>query len=323
MSTANPSPTNPFGTTASAFSPATTGPVTGYEQTLSSWGAPYITDMLAKTQALTSSPYQTYQGQLTAGTSPLQQQAFQGIGSLQPTAALGQATATMGEVAGAGALPAYQPVGGSFTDTGVAQRYMNPYMQQVLDPQLQAMQRQADIQRSALGAQTARAGAFGGAREGLMQQQLNAELMRQQQQATGQAYGTAYQQAAAQYNQEQQRQAQEAQFGAQFGLQGLAQRLAAAQALQGAGQAGLATQLGAGAQQRAIEQEGVAADLAEFEKQRMYPYQQLQFQQAMLQGMPISAVNYGYQEPSGFSQLMTGAGGLEYLYNKLFGGQKP
>lgn len=317
----NPTPTNPFGTTASAFSPATTGPVTGYEQTLSSWGAPYITDMLAKTQALTSSPYQTYQGPLTAGTSALQQQAFQGIGGLQPTAALGQATATMGEVAGA--VPAYQPVGGSFTDTGVAQQYMNPYMQQVLAPQMQQMQRQADIQRGMIGAQAAKTGAFGGAREGLMNQQLNAELMRQQQQATGQAYGTAYQQAQAQYNQEQQRRAQEAQFGATFGLQGLAQRLAAAQALQGAGQAGLATQLGAGAQQRAIEQEGVAADLAEFEKQRMYPYQQLQFQQAMLQGMPISAVNYGYQEPSGFSQLMTGAGGLEALYNRLFGGQNP
>ena len=313
------SPTNQMSTAAAAFSPTTTGRLVGQEQTLSSWAAPYVTNMLAQTQALAQSPYQVYQGPLTATASPLQQQAFQGIGSLQPAAALGQATGAMGEIAGAGAVPAYQPIGGSFTDAGVAQQYMNPYMQQVLAPQMQQMQRQADIQRGMIGAQAAKAGAFGGAREGLMNQQLNAELMRQQQQATGQAYGTAYQQAAAQYNTEQQRRAQEAQFGAQFGLQGLAQRLAAAQALQGAGAYGLGAQMTAGAQQRAIEQEGLAADIAEFERQRDYPYKQLQFQQSMLQNMPFMAANYAYQEPSGFSDLLTGAGGLMDLYDRLFG----
>lgn len=319
---AAPSPTsiNPYSTTANAFNPTTVGKVAGQEQTLASWAAPYITNMLGQAQALAQTPYQTYQGPLTAGASPLQMQAFQGIGSLNPAEYLTSSAKTMGDVAAGTGLTPYTSVGGSFTDTGIAQQYMNPYMQQVLAPQLQQMQRQADIQRGTLGAQAAKSGAFGGTRAGLMDAQLNAELMRQQQQATGQAYGTAYQQAQSQYNQEQARKAQEAQFGAQYGLQGLAQRLAGAQSLQSAGQAGLATQLGAGAQQRAIEQEGIAADLAEFEKQRQFPYQQLQFQQAMLQGMPISALNVAYQPESGFSNLMQGAGGLEYLYQKLFGG---
>ena len=43
------------------------------ETNLSSWAGPYITDYLSKAQALSNMPYQAYQGQLTAGTSPLQQ----------------------------------------------------------------------------------------------------------------------------------------------------------------------------------------------------------------------------------------------------------
>ena len=73
-------------------------------------------------------------------------------------------------------------------------------------------------------------------------------------------------------------------------------------------------------EQREIEQQGVAADLAEFEKQRQYPYQQLQFQQAMLQGLPLSAVNYTYQEDSPFAQTLKGTGGLQTLYDLLFKG---
>lgn len=266
MATAPVTTSNPLGTSASAFTP-TMGQVTGQEQTLAGWAAPYITNMLGKTQALAETPYQTYQGPLTAGPSALQQQFFGGLGSLGFPGQFGK----------------------SFTDTGVAQQYMNPYMQQVLQPQLQAMQRQADIQRNVLGAQAAKAGAFGGARAGLMGSQLNAELMRQQQQATGQAYQQAYTQGLGQFNVEQQQ------------AQQLAQMLGAA-----------------GAAQRDITQQGVSADVAEFERQRQFPYQQLQFQQAMLQGMPLTAANYQYQQPSPFSELLQTTGGLLDLYQRLF-----
>jgi hypothetical protein len=79
--------------------------------------------------------------------------------------------------------------------------------------------------------------------------------------------------------------------------------------------------LTAGGQQRDIDQQGVAADLAEFEKQRDYPYKQLQFQQAMLQGMPFATTNYSYQQDSPYSQLLTGAGGLMDLYDRIFKNQ--
>ena len=190
---------------------------------------------------------------------------------------------------GLGSLGFPGQLGKSFTDTGVQQSYMNPYMQQVLQPQLQSMQRQADIQRNVLGAQAAKAGAFGGARAGLMQHQLNAELMRQQQQATGQAYGQAYTQGLGQFNTEQQQ------------AMGLANLLGAA-----------------GTQQRGIESEGIAADLAEFGRQRDYPYTQLQFLNSMIQGLPIQSIAAQYQQPTSLSNTINTMGGLMGLYEKLY-----
>ena len=317
--------TNPFSTAASAFTP-TLGKVAGQEQTLSGYAAPYITDMLGKTAALTNQPYQTYQGPLTAGSSPLQMQAFQGIGGLAPSPGLGTAQQTTETAASRALGAAYQPIGGSFTQEGIAGQYMNPYLQQVLQPQLQELNRQAQIQQMQNASRMTKAGAFGGGRQAIMDAELQRNLLQQTGRTTGEAYANAFDKAMAQYNTEQARRAQEAQFGAGFGLDALSRAVSAAQAGAQIGQgmgaeqrANLAQQLGAGAQQREIESQGIAADLAEFEKQRQYPYQQLQFQQAMLQGLPLSAVNYTYQEPSPFSETLTGAGGLMDLYQRLFG----
>lgn len=316
--------TNPFSTAASAFTP-TLGKVAGQEQTLSGYAAPYVTDMLGKTAALTNQPYQTYQGPLTAGSSPLQMQAFQGIGGLAPSPGLGTAQQTTETAASRALGAAYQPIGGSFTQEGIAGQYMNPYLQQVLQPQLQELNRQAQIQQMQNASRMTKAGAFGGGRQAIMDAELQRNLLQQTGRTTGEAYANAFDKAMAQYNTEQARRAQEAQFGAGFGLDALSRAVSAAQAGAQIGQgmgaeqrANLAQQLGAGAQQREIESQGIAADLAEFEKQRQYPYQQLQFQQAMLQGLPLTAVNYTYQEPSPFSEMLTGAGGLEALYRALF-----
>jgi hypothetical protein len=221
--------------------------------------------MLGKAQAVANTPYQTYRGPLTAGTSALQNKVFQGLGNL-----------------------AFPTMGGSFTDAGTQSKYMNPYMQQVLAPQMQAMQRQADTQRGVLGAQAAQKGGFGGVRSGLMNSQLNADLMRQQQQATGQAYGQAYQQGLQQFNTEQQQANQ------------LAQLLS-----------------GAGTQQRGIEQEGITADLNEFNQQRDYPMKMTQYLQSMLQGLPISTVTNTPSQQSGIGQLTSTIGGLGSLLEAL------
>lgn len=97
------------------------------------------------------------------------------------------------------------------TSPAAMQSYMSPYMQNVVDVQQQAAQRQADIANQATQAQFARAGAFGGARHNIQQAQAAADLARQKQGIQAQGLQQAFQQA---------QQAQ--QFGAGLGLQGLA-----------------------------------------------------------------------------------------------------
>ena len=118
---------NPFGTTASAFSP-TAGNVTGAEQTLSSWAAPYITNMLGQAQALGNQPYPGYSAPLTAGSSGLQSQAFTGLAGLT----LPSSTQ----------MQAFTPK--TWTQQE-AQTRMTPYMETSVNPQMEEARRQSLI----------------------------------------------------------------------------------------------------------------------------------------------------------------------------------
>jgi len=170
---------------------------------------------------------------------------------------------------------------------------------------------------------------------------------------TGQGYNTAYGNAMSQFNADQARKMQEAQFGAQqgmnaaqlgaqyglagqqaseqskqygagYGLQGLQTGLQAAQA-QGAlgtqiNQAGLGNlnaQLAAGAQQRGIESEGIAADKAQFEEARANPYKMIQYQQSLLQGLPLAAQSYQGIEPTALVKAAQGATTVNGLLKSL------
>jgi hypothetical protein len=112
----------------------------------------------------------------------------------------------------------YTSVGGSFTDTGIAGQYMNPYLKEALDPQLRELQRQADIQRVADAGRLTQAGAFGGSRQAIMESEGRRNLLGKQSDVLGQGYATAFDKAMAQYNAEQARKVQEAQFGSEFDL---------------------------------------------------------------------------------------------------------
>jgi hypothetical protein len=289
-----------------------------------------------------------------------------------------------------------------------AQQYMNPYLQQSLNPQLSEARRQSDITAQQNNAKMTQAGAFGGGRQALLTAENQRNLGTNMANITGQGYNTAFTNAMGQYNQDQARnlqaqqateaskqfgaaqgmtaaqmqaqygmsaqQAQEAarqfnqgqamtgaqsaaqyglagqqateaskqfgagqgmtaaqqaaqygqaaqqanigqqQFGANLGLQGLQLANQAAQN-QGnlgisSGQLGLANlnaQANLGAQERGIESEGIAADQAAFTAARDNPYKMLQFQQSLLNGLPISAQNY---QTTGTSTLGDVAGGM-------------
>ena len=125
-----------------------------------------------------------------------------------------------------------------------------------------------------------------------------------------------------------QAQEQSKQFGANYGLQGLN---AALQAAQTQGQLGstlnqqqlanLAAQSQAGATQRGIEQEGITADYGQFQEARDYPYKQVQYMQSLLQGLPLAAQSYTYNEPSTLSTILASSKGIMGLYDSLFGGK--
>lgn len=254
-------------------------------QGLADWAAPYITNYLGQAQALGQQPYQTYQGPLTAGASDLQSQAFQGIGNLT--------------VPGNGQ---YTPVGGSFADAGVAQQYMNPYLSQALNPQLDELRRQSQITGLGNATKMTGAGAFGGSRQAILDAENQRNLLQQIAKTTGEGYASAYDKAMAQYNTEQARKINEAQFGSEFGLKGLA------------AQQGILDQaLKAGATQRDIEQQGITADLEEFNKQRDYPYKQVQFMRDMISGLPTSSVTNTPAQMSGIAQLISSVGGIDKL----------
>lgn len=282
--------TNPFTAAASGFSSPTMGKIAGQEQTIASYAAPYVTEMLGKTQALTNQPYQTYQGPLTAGPSSLQTSYFEGLGKIGFPGQLGQSFTS----AGAPTIPTASTTGpaqGITAPTGIAGQYMNPYLQNVLQPQLEELRRQSQIEQMQNAARMTKAGSFGGGRQAILDAELQRNLLNTMGKTIGTGYATAYDKAMDQFNKEQ---------------------------AQGMGLAGLMS--GAGEAQRGIEAQGIAADLAEFQQQRDYPYKQLQFQQAMLQNMPISAANYTYMEDSPFAQMLKGTGGLMGLYERLFGG---
>jgi len=75
-----------------------------------------------------------------------------------------------------------------------------------------------------------------------------------------------------------------------------------------------------GAAQRGIESEGIAADRSQFEEERDFPYKQVQYLQSLLQGLPLAAQSYQYQQPAALTSLMNTSGGIQNLYKSLFGG---
>ena len=295
-----------------------------YESNLSSWAGPYVTGMLGKGQALSEMPYQAYQGPLTAGASGLQQKAFETAGGLQTPAAVNQAAQTAGDITGQMRGLAGTQFGADTFGTQQAQQYMNPYLQASLDPQIAEARRQAQITNLANMSKLTQAGAYGGGRQAIMQSEADRNLASNLANITGQGYNTAYQQAMAQFNADQARKQQAQQFGATYGLQALQGALGGAQA-QGSlgaqqsqiGLQNLAQQAALGQQQRGIESEGIAADKAQFEEARDYPYKMVQYQQSLLSGLPLQTQAPVTPVSSNLSTFSQGATGLMDLLAKL------
>jgi hypothetical protein len=181
---------------------------------------------------------------------------------------------------------------------------------------LDEARRQSQITQQQNAGKMTQAGAFGGGRQAILDAETQRNLGTNLANITGQGYNTAFNNAQQQFNADQARKMQEAQYGAGFGLQGLQAGMQGAQTFGNLGNTQNQTQLGninaqlaGGAQQRGIESEGIAADLGEFEKQRQYPYQQVQFQRDMISGLPTGSVSNTPGQMSGIGSLLSVLGG--------------
>lgn len=320
-----------------------TAPInTTNQEGISPYASDYVTDILARTKALSETPYTPYGGNRVADFGSLQKEAFQGIGSLagytpyrydDQNPAL---TSAMGEIGGIRGADPYQYTRQSFTDPGQMQRFMSPYQQGVTDVAMREARRSSDIAAQAENAAMAQKGAFGGGRHAI----IGAERARNLQQQLGdiQTRGlqSAFESAQRQFNvesaEEQKRQQLQDiadRFGYTTGVEAAGKRLSAAERQQDVEQRrdylqDLADRYGytsgiealklkeaMGEKQRMLEQRKLDVDYENAERQRKYPYENLDFAKKMLANLPLKTTSVTGEVPK--TDWLSTVGGIAGL----------
>lgn len=259
------------------------------ETVLPEWYTQYAKNVLSKAYSATSEPYQAYGAPRIAGFQPEQEQAFGGfkesMGEYQPY------IGASAQALGAGT--------GSFTAPGVAQQYMNPYIQNVVSGIGAMAGRNLSenilpaVNRTFIGG-----GTFGGSRSAEFTQRAIRDAQAGALSAQVNAMQEGYNKAADLYGAEAGRRLQAAPLYANLGEQAQQQRINELKGLEAIG----------------LQRQGLAqtsADLAyeDFQRQRDYPYTQVQ-RLAAIGGQP-SADRGGTSTTtgpgqSGTSQLLGG-----------------
>ena len=202
-------------------------------------------------QAQAAAPQFNYAQQMIGAGARAGQQAVQGadalsrqgIGTLYDAAAraqqaassLGAAPTVSSREVGTPTMqaaqmgPASQVTTQSFAAPGSAEAFMSPYMQSVVEAQQREARRTAEVQQQADQAAAARAGAFGGSRQGIVQAERQRNLARQLGDIQASGLQSAYQQAQQQFNTEQQARLAAQQANQQAGLTVGSQNLSAQQ----------------------------------------------------------------------------------------------
>lgn len=244
------------------------------QSTLAPNFAPYVYGMLGKGWEAANMPFTPFTGQrfafgqmdpttgqYGAGYSPLESQAFAGLGALNPYSPT-QFNTGLGPV-------------------GSVQDYMSPYMSAVTDIEAREARREADIGRQAEQGRLARAGAYGGSRQAIMEAERQRNLGTQIGDIRSKGLQSAYDRAMEQRLKEselgltaQKYGDQSRQFGAEYGLKSLADQLAA------------------GKEQRRIAQEPLDFGYQQFEKSVAAPRESATYMSSLLQGLPVRANTY-------------------------------
>ena len=298
------------------FGGGSPGPTTTQSNTsnVPEYAKPYVENMLGSAQKqiynddmTTFRPYQAYSSNpndYVAGYSPLQQNAQQGAASLQTPQQFGQASALTG-MAGLGSLTAGQNFQNMATNPNAVGAYMNPYLQNSLQPQLEEMQRQYGITGAQQAGQATQQGAYGGGRDAIMAAENQRNKNTAMNQAIGQGYNTAFNNAQQQMT-----------AGAQLGLQGYNQAGQMGTNLSNIGNQQLGAQQGIintqntiGAQMQSQEQQKINQQIQDYATQQQYPFMQLGIMNSLLRGLPLqSTTTQSYQAQPAIGQQALGLG---------------
>lgn len=249
--------------------------------------------------SLASRPYPTYEGQLIAGFSPMQQQgmnmAAQSSSAYQPGlyAAEGMTNAA--------ATP---------WNAAAAQQYMSPYAMAALAPQMQALELQQAQQRKQIGSGATQAGAYGDARHGVAEGMNDFYGNLAMNDLVSQGMNSAYNSGMGAYQQDMAR---------LLGAGGQMADLAGQQ--QGLGLQGADAIFGAGSQQQALTQSQLDSAYKNFQNQNAWGPEMLNLRIAALANSPYSTTNTQSLSPGSSSAQQIGAfGALAGGLGSLFGG---
>lgn len=263
-----------------------------------------VTNAATAAEAAANTGYTPYAGTRVAGFNQNQAATQSGIMGLQgPTqfAPAGAATANV--------------MNNTWANPYIQQAFMNPYQQSVTDAATREAVRQSDIQGVTSDAQFAKAGAFGGSRQGIIDAERQRNLTRQIGDIQSQGLNQAYQQGAGQFNAQQGQRLQSAQQLAQLGV-----------GEQQADLSRLGAQAGVGLQQQQLSQQAANMDWQEYQRLRDYKKDQLNWLMGIYRGAPYQPgqISQTYSAPPNTTAQLAGLGiaGLSTynMYNQPAGG---
>ena len=240
-------------------------------------------DVYSRAQTVADRPYTPYTGEMVAGFTPQQQQAFTQFGEAATAAqpAIGQAQELARRVGG------YQPQ----TVAQAMQAYTNPYEETVVNQALADIERSRQMAQTQGAAQAVAAKAFGGSRQGVAEAETNRAALDQAARTSAQLRSAGFETAAGLGARDiaaaQQAEAQRLAAAGQLGQLGAAQQAALTQGAQGL--------FGAGGAQQQLEQARLEDAYRKFAEEQQYPLQQLQILQNALGMFPNPMTTTGTQ----------------------------
>ena len=245
---------------------------TTQEATLPDWQKQAYQDYLARAQEAADIPFQGYTGDRIAGLSPEELQMGQGIQGLFGTAFGFDPTAQLQQLAGQQA-PQIGDVQ-SLLDVDIG-AYQSPYQQQVIDLTEQDFARRRDLQRQQAEDVAMRAGAFGGSRGTIYEQEALRPLQEQEARTVAGLRQSGFESAQRAAESDIARQQQLAMLAPELELRGRQQQAGLLGGLLGGQQQALGLLGGYGGLSRGIGQAQRDFDFSEFMRQQQYPAYQL------------------------------------------------